>query len=149
MSTSYIVSEIQLKYKPQPLTETINSAKDIRKLLINRVYDEETIGYKETFKVLLLNNANKIIGYTTISEGGLTSTIVDVRVIMQTALVSNASSIILTHNHPSGNTHPSCQDDNLTKKIKAACEIMDIRLLDHIIVTPYDSYYSYCDEGRI
>lgn len=149
MSTNYIVSEIQLKYKPQPLTETISSAKDIHKLLINRVYDEETIGYKETFKVLLLNNANKIIGFTTISDGGLTSTIVDVRVILQTALVCNASAIILTHNHPSGNTHPSCQDDNLTKKIKAACEIMDIRLLDHIIVTPYDSYYSYCNEGRL
>lgn len=149
MSTDYIVSEVQLKYKPQPLTETISGAKDIHKLLVNRVYDEETIGYKETFKVLLLNNANKIIGYTTISEGGLTSTIVDVRVIMQTALVSNASSIILTHNHPSGNTRPSCHDDSLTKKIKAACEIMDIRLLDHIIVTPYDSFYSYCDEGRL
>lgn len=149
MSTNYIVSEIQLKYKPQPLTEAINSAKDIHKLLINRVYDEETIGYKETFKVLLLNNANKIIGYTTISEGGLTSTIVDVRMILQTALVSNASAIILTHNHPSGNARPSVHDDNLTKKIKSACEIMDIRLLDHIIVTPYDSYYSYCDEGRL
>ena len=149
MNTDYIVSEVQLKYKPQPLTETISGAKDIHKLLVNRVYDEETIGYKETFKVLLLNNANKIIGYTTISEGGLTSTIVDVRVIMQTALVSNASAIILTHNHPSGNPRPSSQDDSLTKKIKAACEIMDIRLLDHIIVTPYDSFYSYCDEGRL
>lgn len=149
MSTDYIVSEVQLKYKPQPLTETISGAKDIHKFLVNRVYDEETIGYKETFKVLLLNNANKIIGYTTISEGGLTSTIVDVRVIMQTALVSNASAIILTHNHPSGNTRPSCHDDSLTKKIKAACEIMDIRLLDHIIVTPYDSFYSYCNEGRL
>lgn len=149
MNTDYIVSEIQLKYKPQPLTETISSARDIHKLLINRVYDEETIGYKETFKVLLLNNANKIIGYTTVSEGGLTSTIVDVRVIMQTALVSNATSIILTHNHPSGNPRPSIHDDSLTKKIKSACELMDIRLLDHIIVTPYDSFYSYCDEGRL
>ena len=149
MSTDYIVSEIQLKYKPQPLTETINSAKDIHKLLINRVYDEETIGYKETFKVLLLNNANKIIGYTTISEGGLSSTIVDVRVVMQTALVCNATSMILTHNHPSGNTRPSSQDDSLTKKIKAACDIMEIRLLDHIIVTPTDNYYSYNDEGRL
>ena len=149
MNTDYIVSEIQLKYKPQPLTETIHGAKDIHKLLINRVYDEETIGYKETFKVLLLNNANKIIGYTTISEGGLTSTIVDVRVIMQTALVSNATSIIITHNHPSGNPRPSIHDDNLTKKIKSACELMDIRLLDHIIVTPYDSFYSYCNEGRL
>ena len=84
-----------------------------------------------------------------LSEGGLTSTIVDVRMIMQTALVSNATSIILTHNHPSGNPRPSIHDDNLTKKIKSACELMDIRLLDHIIVTPYDSFYSYCDEGRL
>lgn len=149
MNTDYIVSEIQLKYKPQPLTDTIHGAKDIHKLLINRVYDQETIGYKETFKVLLLNNANKIIGYSTISEGGLTSTIVDVRMIMQTELVSNATSIILTHNHPSGNLYPSGQDDSLTRKIKSACELMDIRLLDHIIVTPYDSFYSYCNEGRL
>lgn len=149
MTTDCIVSEIQLKYQPQPLTETINGAKDIHQLLIKRVYDEETIGYRETFKVLLLNNANKIIGYTTISEGGLTSTIVDVRVIIQTALVCNATSIILTHNHPSGNPYPSVHDDNLTKKIKSACELMDIRLLDHIIVTPYDSFYSYCNEGRL
>ena len=97
----------------------------------------------------MLNQANKLIGYTTISEGGLTSTIVDVRVVMQTALVSNATAIILAHNHPSGNTRPSGQDDSLTRKIKSACELMDIRLLDHIIVTPYDSYYSYNDEGRL
>lgn len=149
MTTDCIVSEIQLKYQPQPLTETINGAKDIHQLLINRVFDADTIGYKETFKVLLLNNSNKIIGYTTISERGLTSTIVDVRMILQTALVSNATSLILTHNHPSGNPHPSIHDDSLTKKIKSACELMDIRLLDHIIVTPYDSFYSYCNEGRL
>ncbi len=149
MNTDYIVSEIQLKYQPQPLTETISGAKDIHQLLINRVFDADTIGYKETFKVLLLNNANKIIGYTTISDGGLTSTIVDVRVIIQTALVCNSTSIIITHNHPSGNPRPSIHDDNLTKKIKSACELMDIRLLDHIIVTPQDSFYSYCDEGRL
>lgn len=149
MTTDCIVSEIQLKYQPQPLTETINGAKDIHQLLINRVFDADSIGYKETFKVLLLNNANKIIGYTTISEGGLTSTIVDVRMILQTALVSNATSLILTHNHPSGNPHPSIHDDSLTKKIKSACELMDIRLLDHIIVTPYDSFYSYCNESRL
>lgn len=149
MTTDCIVSEIQLKYQPQPLTESIYGAKDIHQLLISRVFDADTIGYKETFKVLLLNNANKIIGYTTISDGGLTSTIVDVRVIIQTALVCNATSIIITHNHPSGNPHPSGQDDSLIKKIKAACELMDIRLLDHIIVTPYDSFYSYCDEGRL
>lgn len=149
MNTDCRVAEIQLKYKPQPLTESIHSSVELHKFLINRVYDEETIGYKETFKVLLLNNSNKIIGYTTISEGGLTSTIVDVRVIIQTALVCNATSIILTHNHPSGNPHPSGQDDSLTRRIQEACKLLDIRLLDHIIVTPFNNFYSYCDEGRL
>ena len=68
---------------------------------------------------------------------------------MQTALVTNATSIIITHNQPSGNPIPSVHDDSLTKKIKSACELMDIRLLDHIIVTPFDSFYSYCNEGRL
>lgn len=149
MKTDCMVSEIQLKYRPQPLTETMKGSKDIHDLLKKRVYDEDTIGYKETFKVLILNNSNKIIGYTTISEGGLTSTIVDVRTILQTALVCNATSIILSHNHPSGNPRPSFQDDNITRKIKDACGLMDIRVLDHIIVTPEDSYYSYCDEERL
>lgn len=149
MTTDCIVSEIQLKYQPQPLTETIHGAKEIHQLLIKRIFDADTIGYKESFKVLLLNQANKIIGYTTISDGGLTSTVVDVRVVIQTALVTNATSIILAHNHPSGNIYPSGHDDSLTKKIKAACELMDIRLLDHIIVTPFDNFYSYCNEGRL
>lgn len=149
MNTDRIVSEVQLKYKPQPLTESLRTSSEIHQLLINRVFDDETIGYKESFKILLLNNANKLIGYTTISEGGLTSTVVDVRIVMQTALVSNATSIVLAHNHPSGTVRPSGQDDAITKKIRLACELMDIRLLDHIIVTPFDSYYSYCDEGRL
>lgn len=149
MNTDCIVSEIQLKYKPQPITESLRSSREIHQLLIKRIFDEETVGYKESFKVLLLNQANKLIGYTTISEGGLTSTVVDVRVVMQTALVCNATSIIIAHNHPSGNLMPSNQDDSLTRKIKSACELMDIRLLDHIVVTPFNSYYSYSDEGRL
>ena len=147
--TNLVLSEIQLKYRPPPLTDTMKGSKDIHGLLKKRVYDEDTIGYKETFNVLLLNNANKIIGYTTVAEGGLTSTIVDVRTILQTALISHATSIILSHNHPSGNVRPSYHDDNLTKKIKSACELTDIRVLDHIIVTSEDSYYSFCDEGRL
>ena len=147
--TNLVLSEIQLKYRPQPLTDTMKGSKDIHGLLKKRVYDEDTIGYKETFNVLLLNNANKIIGYTTVAEGGLTSTIVDVRTILQTALISHATSIILSHNHPSGNVRPSYHDDTLTKKIKSACELTDIRVLDHIIVTSEDSYYSFCDEGRL
>lgn len=149
MNTDLIVSEVQLKYKPRPLTETLCSSNEINQLLIKRIFDEETIGYKESFKVLLLNQANKLIGYTTISDGGLTSTVVDVRVVMQAALVSNATAIVLAHNHPSGNPLPSGYDDSITRKIKSACELMDIRLLDHIIVTPFGNFYSYNDEGKL
>ena len=149
MTEEYNISEIQLKYKPRPLSDTIKGSKDIYELLIDKVYDSDTIGYKETFKVLLLNNANRIIGFTTIAEGGLTATVVDLRVILQTALVSNATSIIITHNHPAGRKNPSIQDDMLTTKVAEACKAVELRLLDHIIVTPEDDYYSYCDEGRI
>ena len=143
------ISEIQLKYKPRPLSDAIKGSKDIYELLINKVYDSDTIGYKETFKVLLLNNANRIIGFTTIAEGGLTATVVDLRIILQTALVSNATSIIITHNHPTGRKNPSIQDDMLTTKVAEACKAVELKLLDHIIVTPEDGYYSYCDEGRL
>lgn len=149
MRTDCEVAEVQLKYKPKTLSETVRSSSEINRLLKERVFDEDTIGYKEYFKILLFNQANRLIGYSTISEGGLNSTTVDVRVIMQTALVSNAISIVVAHNHPSGTIYPSVQDDGLTRKIKSACEIMGIRLLDHIIVTPDDGYYSYCDNGRL
>lgn len=143
------ISEIQLKYKPNPLSEQISGSKDIYQFLLDHVFDPDTIGYRESFKVLLLNNANKIIGYTTIADGGLTATVVDLRVLMQTALVTNSTAIICTHNHPNGRKLPSLQDDTLTKRIQEACKVLDIRLLDHIIVTPEDGYYSYCDEGKL
>lgn len=149
MTTDNCISEIQLKYKPNPLSEQISGSKDIYDFLIDRVYDPDTIGYKESFKVLLLNNANRIIGYTTVADGGLTATVVDLRVVMQTALVTNSTAIICSHNHPNGRKQPSLQDDTLTKRIQEACKVLDIRLLDHIIVTPENGYYSYCDEGKL
>ncbi|MDE6097051.1 MAG: JAB domain-containing protein [Muribaculaceae bacterium] len=149
MNTYCKVAEVQLKYKPKTFSETIRSSSEINRLLKEKVFDEGTIGYKEYFKILLFNQANMLIGYSTISEGGLNSTTVDVRVIMQTALVSNAISIVIAHNHPSGTIYPSVQDDDLTRKIKSACDVMGIRLLDHIIVTPYNRYYSYCDNNRL
>ena len=143
------IAEIQLKYKPSPITDTIRGSKDIYNLLISKVYDADTIGYNESFKLLLLDNANQIIGYRTISEGGLSRMIVDIRMIFQVALIANTTSIIISHNHPSGKTRPSSEDDALTKQIQDACMVMCIRLLDHIIVTSGNGYYSYCDEGRL
>gem|GEM_PF-941832 len=98
----------------------------------------------------LLQNQVKalVIACNTISEGGLTETSVDVRLILQGALLTNATQIILAHNHPSGNLKPSSQDDMLTRNVKNACEVMRVHFADHLILSA-DDYYSYRDEGRI
>ncbi len=98
--------------------------------------------------VMMLNQAAKIIDIVKISQGGLASTQVDVRCVLREALMKRATSIILTHNHPSGNARPSTDDDNLTKALSQAAKIMNIRMLDHVIICD-GKYYSYADEGRI
>lgn len=98
--------------------------------------------------VLLLNNRNRVIDNVRIATGGLTSTVVDIRLVMREALVKRATTIALCHNHPSGNLRPSSEDDRLTQNIVSACKIMNIRFLDHIIVAG-NKYYSYNDESRL
>lgn len=98
--------------------------------------------------VILLNQAAKIIQAVKISSGGLASTQVDIRCILREALLKRATSLILCHNHPSGNIHPSGDDDRLTQSLFQAAKVMNIRMLDHVIVTD-GAYYSYADEGRI
>ena len=98
--------------------------------------------------LLLLNRQNQIIGKFFLAKGGMTGTVVDVRVIFQVALKANASSLILCHNHPSGNTDPSEADRKITRQIKDAGVFLDIPLLDHIVLTA-DSYYSMADEGLL
>lgn len=98
--------------------------------------------------LLMLNQNYGLIRRWRISQGGITETAVDVRLIMKEALLAGATVIALCHNHPSGNTLPSRDDDNLTKRVKSACETMRIHLLDHIIVT-HLGYYSYSENGRL
>jgi DNA repair protein RadC len=100
----------------------------------------------EEFWILYLNNANKIIETFQISKGGITGTLVDVRITLRKALELGAVSLILAHNHPSGNLNPSEADKQLTLKLKTAAESMDIKILDHLIVTE-KSYFSFADEG--
>ncbi|MDR6846332.1 RadC family protein [Flavobacterium granuli] len=100
----------------------------------------------EEFWVLFLNNSNKILFKTQLSKGGMTGTIVDIRIIFKIAFEQNATAIILTHNHPSGKLQASDADIQITKKIKTAGQQLDIPVLDHIIVTETD-YYSFADEG--
>lgn len=102
----------------------------------------------EEFWVLYLNNSNKIIQPVQLSKGGITGTLVDVRLAMKKALELGATSIILAHNHPSGNLQPSEADKQLTKKLKSAGEGLDIKVLDHLIVTE-KAYFSFADEGLL
>ena len=102
----------------------------------------------EEFWVLYLNNANLILKTAQISKGGITSTEVDTRIVMQEAVVQKATQLILCHNHPSGSVKPSRADINLTEKISKAAKIMDIALVDHIIIHR-EKYYSFAEEGRI
>lgn len=102
----------------------------------------------EEFWVLFLNNSNKILAKTHLSKGGMTSTIVDVRIVMKQALEHSATAIVLVHNHPSGVANPSESDTLLTEKFKSAAESLDIRVLDHIIVTE-KNYFSFADESLL
>ena len=102
----------------------------------------------EVFAVIFLNQANKIIHFEVISKGGITGTVADPRIILRLALEFGAVGIILCHNHPSGNLNPSNADKSITKKIGDAASLMDIKLLDHIIVSD-EGYYSFMEEGLL
>jgi DNA repair protein RadC len=102
----------------------------------------------EEFWILFLNRANHIIGKNQVSSGGMTGTVVDPKMIFKAALDAKAVSIILCHNHPSGNVKPSQQDTDLTKKILAAGKLLEISVLDHVIVSQ-GAYYSFADEGMM
>ncbi|HRH50859.1 MAG TPA: DNA repair protein RadC [Panacibacter sp.] len=102
----------------------------------------------EVFAVIFLNRANKINHYEVISEGGITGTVADPRIILKKALAHDAVNLILCHNHPSGSIKPSRADEELTKKISDAASYLDIKVLDHIIVSE-EGYYSFADEGII
>jgi len=100
----------------------------------------------EVFAVVFLNRANRVKHFEIISRGGITGTVADPRIILQRALEHQATSLVLSHNHPSGNLKPSRADEELTQKIKQAAGFLDISVLDHILISQ-DGYFSFCDEG--
>jgi DNA repair protein RadC len=102
----------------------------------------------EEFWLLMLNRANRILGRFKVSQGGLSGTVIDTRIILKKALDNLASSIIVCHNHPSGNKQPSDADLKITEKLKKAAEMLEIKLLDHVIIAD-KSYFSFADEGLI
>lgn len=98
--------------------------------------------------VLLLNNKNRVIDHVLIGTGGFTATVVDIRLVIREALMKRATTIALCHNHPSGSIKPSREDDKLTENLSQACRVMNIRMLDHIVITD-GAYFSYNDEARL
>jgi len=115
--------------------------------IVKNFYDE-TMNYVEQFSVILLNRNNRVLGVKVVSLGGVSGTIADPKVIFCSAISALASAIIVVHNHPSGNLTPSESDNHLTKKLVNGGTLLDIRVLDHLIITE-DGYYSYADSETL
>jgi DNA repair protein RadC len=141
-----IVAALELGRRRQALSyidkSVVKTSSDVAAYLQTLLKDHR----REVFAVLFLNRANKINHFQIVSEGGMTGTVADPRIILKKALEEDAVSLILCHNHPSGSLKPSKADEELTQKIKDAARHFDIKVLDHLIVSD-DGYYSFADEG--
>ncbi len=142
------IAEIKVSY-------STNQTDKIKLKKCNEVYnfiltqwDLDLIEFQEECKVILLNRANSVLGVYNLSKGGVAGTVVDIKIIMSVALKCNASNIILVHNHPSGNMQPSEADKNITNKLNNACELLEVKLLDHLIICK-DEYYSFAHNGYL
>lgn len=125
------------------LTQQFTNSEAIYQYFLSKMRDASI----EECHVLLLNQSLRFIDSKLISRGGITGTVVDIRLVLKEALLAGATHIALCHNHPSGNCHPSREDDRLTERLRTSGETMDIHLIDHIVLTDHD-YYSYRDNGK-
>ncbi|RYE56993.1 MAG: DNA repair protein [Sphingobacteriales bacterium] len=146
------VAEIAVTYinkqnaKERPV---ISSSDDAHQYLL-KGFNQDTIALKEEFIALYLNRANHVLGLYKVGIGGMTGVVADPRMVIAVALKIAAVSIIVGHNHPSGNLKPSRQDEELTTKLREGAKFMDIKVLDHLIVSPCGKeYYSFADEGLL
>lgn len=147
--TSPELAEIKVSYKSKQKSKIkITNSMDVFNVLFP-LFDRDTIEYQEQFFLLLLNRANRVMGWIKISTGGTTGTVVDPKIVFALALQTNACGIILSHNHPSGNLQPSDSDIALTNKITNAGKFLDITLLDHLIISPDEKFYSFADAGNM
>ncbi|MDV3837634.1 DNA repair protein [Elizabethkingia anophelis] len=142
------IAEIELSYryniKPSLLPQILREEDAYEQFLLHWDYDK--LEFIEQFKIMLLNQNSRLLGVANISTGGLSGTIVDVRLIFAAALKCGAARIILCHNHPSGNLTPSLADEAITQRIKQGGEIMNILVDDHLIITS-EGYFSFNKEG--
>jgi len=142
------VEEIGLIYKTSIKASerpVVKNSQEVYALLLAN-WDKNTIDLFEEGKVILLNQANRVLSLYPLSKGGINGTVMDPKLIFTAALKRGACNIILSHNHPSGNLKPSRADEELTKKVKEAGNFLDIRVLDHIIISS-EGYLSFADEG--
>lgn len=149
------VPEVTISYShPVPISERIKimSSEQAAELL-HALWGKlcpGTIDHVESFVILLLNHSNYVLGAKCVARGGISSTIVDVRVVAQHALKANATGVILCHNHPSGNANPSELDMKLTKEIVSGLAVLSIRAMDHIIITSDPKiFHSLADDGMM
>ena len=150
MIETYQVAEVQISYNPKFKAQErpkINQSEQAYKIFIQQ-WDKGKIELLEQCKVILMNRNNRVLGLAHVSQGGVTGTVMDPKVIFSIALKANATGIILAHNHPSGNLRPSSDDLRITKQISEAGKLLDIMVADHLIVTA-DSYYSFADNCQM
>lgn len=132
--------KIQSEFPKTKITSSIVAGEFIRQF-----YSDDIEIFESSF-ILLLNNQNQTLGYAKISQGGITGTLIDVRIVCKYAIESLATGVIIAHNHPSGKLQPSQADKLISAKLKTALNCLDVELLDHVILTA-DSYYSMNDNG--
>lgn len=140
--------EISIQYSPNIKNSDraiIKGSEEVYRLMKS---DWTEINIRESMKVLFLNQANKVLGVYELSKGGISSTVVDIRLLFAAALKSLTCAIIIVHNHPSGNLKPSEADTKITRKICEAGKTLDIKILDHLIISD-ESFFSYADNGII
>ena len=141
------VAEIQVSYLPttnkKPVVKTAFDAF----IELIEFFPLDTISLHERFVAMYLNRSNRVLGVYELSKGGITGTVVDLRLLLAVALKTASTGVILAHNHPSGNLKPSNSDRDITERVKEACKLFDIKLLDHLILSPNNSYFSFVDEG--
>ena len=144
------VEEVELVYRTKVKASQrpkIASVKALYELLLEG-WNKDKIDLLEEFKVVYMNNAHKVLSVSTLSQGGVSATVADPKIIFATALKRNASVIALAHNHPSGNIKPSRHDEAMTSKLKQGAAFLDITILDHIIISS-EGYFSFADEGLL
>jgi len=140
------IAEINVSYSTNQIDKIkLTNSKEVFNFIISK-WNLNIIEFQEESKIILVNRANFVIGIHDLSKGGISGTVVDIRIILSIALKCNASGIILIHNHPSGNLTPSEADKIITRKLKNACELIDQTLIDHLIISKYD-FYSFKEDG--